>query len=80
MIWPFHQNYTQQDNKSMIEEVVNNKNWFKVQTSFNLLRMTENLRVDQVNMKNEERTTSPTSSSDLPTPKRKCVVWTEYLL
>lgn len=48
--------------------------------SFNPLRMTENLRVDQMNMTNEERTTSPTSSSDLPIAKRKCVVIVECLL
>lgn len=31
----------------------------------------QSLQVDLVNMKNEGRTTSPTSSSDLPTAKRK---------
>lgn len=36
--------------------------------------MTKNLKVDQLNMKNEEKTISPTSFSDWPTAKRKSLV------
>lgn len=48
-----------------------------------LLRMskrTEKLQVDQVNMRNEGKTISPTSSSDSPTAKRKSAILLELLL
>lgn len=49
-------------------------------TSLNPLRMTGKLKLDQVNWRNGERTIFHTSSSDLPTAKRKSALSVESLL